>query len=106
MTYVLDQKDYPRLLTTQILTSNTGFTSEWIRFDTNRLIGVDFVGTNLYTADDLLCRVVHHIPANYDAIQKSDFILNFNVFGNIVSQDEKAMIVLTPTSTAYLYDVS
>lgn len=102
ITYVLDEKFHPRVFTTQVLTSNTGFTSELSRFDTKRLIGVDFLQNNLYIADDLLCRVVKHNPDAYNSAVPSEGVLNFDMTSSVVSPDDSMVLALTGTATNYL----
>lgn len=44
--------------TTQVIRQVDTFYEEWIRFDTFNLIGVDYLGSSLYTADKELCRIL------------------------------------------------
>lgn len=89
-----------------MLTSSTGFISQTTQFDTRRLIGVDFIDQALYTADDLLCRVIEHSPENYDGAIEDKSILDFIVTKSIVANDESLVLVLTNTTDAYFFTVS
>lgn len=89
-----------------MLTSSNSFTSLTTQFDTRRLIGVDFIDQTLYTADDLLCRVIEHSPENYDGAIKDKSIFNFTVAKTIVSDDEALVLALTDTVEAYIFAVS
>lgn len=61
--------------TTQVIYQINGFFQEWVRFDTFKLIGIDYIGSNLYTADEELCRVLQHEPDAYKKSEKYPSVL-------------------------------
>jgi len=65
VTYKLNVEENPFMFSTQIINVVNSEYEEWIRFDTFKLLGIDFVGGNLYTADEELCRLVRHYPDAY-----------------------------------------
>lgn len=65
VTYKLNAFDNPFMYSTQIINAVNQEYEEWVRFDTFNLQGIDYVGSNLYTADVELCRVLRHYPDAY-----------------------------------------
>jgi hypothetical protein len=101
-TYVLDEVNAPRVFTTQVIQRQSGYTSEAIRFETKRLIGLDFVGQQLYSADDLLCRITLQDPLSYAEVEESTSVLPTDVISTVVSPSEAWILGLTASAQSYL----
>ena len=64
-----------------------GVAEEVFRFDTSRMIGVEFIDKRLFTADDELCRIIEHDVANYLSTEESESYLPSDVTSTVVTDD-------------------